>query len=118
MIAFGILMRSLIVISVAFGITMVALPPLIRRLEKSGTVTVDRYKGDNRLVATRGGLAILAVTFLLAGIAILCEHFGIPIHVTGTDWAIIIVAGLFGAFGLVDDFVDVGRPLKLSLIHI
>jgi len=116
MIAFGILMRSLIVISVAFGITMVALPPLIRRLEKSGTVTVDRYKSDNRLVATRGGLAILAVTFLLAGIAILCEHFGIPIHVTGADWAIIIVAGLFGAFGLVDDFVDVGRPLKVFML--
>jgi UDP-N-acetylglucosamine--dolichyl-phosphate N-acetylglucosaminephosphotransferase len=40
----------------------------------------------------------------------------VPIHVSGVDWAILIVAGLFGAFGIVDDFVDVGRPVKIFML--
>ncbi len=111
-----ILTESTIVILVSLGISIAALPPLIKRLEKSGTVTIDRYKRDNRLVPTRGGLVILGVAFIIAGIATLCEHLSLPIHVTGTDWAILIVSGLFGAFGLVDDFVDVGRPVKVFML--
>jgi UDP-N-acetylglucosamine--dolichyl-phosphate N-acetylglucosaminephosphotransferase len=102
----------------SFAIVMVVIPLLIEKLKKRGTVTIDYYKRDSRKIPTRGGVVILAVVFLLFGVATIFEHFPVPvpIHVSGVDWAILIVAGLFGAFGIVDDFVDVGRPVKIFML--
>jgi len=104
----------------SFAIVMVVMPRFIEKLKKRGTVATDQYKRDSRKIPTWGGVAILAVVFLLFGIATLLEHlpapFSVPIRVTGVDWAILVVAGLFGAFGLVDDFVDVGRPVKIFML--
>jgi UDP-N-acetylglucosamine--dolichyl-phosphate N-acetylglucosaminephosphotransferase len=106
------------VILASFAIVMVVIPLLIEKLKKRGTVTIDYYKRDSRKIPTRGGVAILAVVFLLFGGATIFEHLPVPvpIHVSGVDWAILIVAGLFGAFGIVDDFVDVGRPVKIFML--
>jgi UDP-N-acetylglucosamine--dolichyl-phosphate N-acetylglucosaminephosphotransferase len=102
----------------SFTIVMVVIPLLIEKLKKRGTVTIDYYKRDLRKIPTRGGVVILAVVFLLFGVATIFEHLPVPvpIHVSGVDWAILIVAGLFGAFGIVDDFVDVGRPVKIFML--
>jgi len=102
----------------SFAIVMVVIPLLIEKLKKRGTVTIDYYKRDSRKIPTRGGVVILAVVFLLFGVATIFEHLPVPvpIHVSGVDWAILIVAGLFGAFGIVDDFVDVGRPVKIFML--
>ena len=104
----------------SFTIIMVALPRFIKKLKKRGTVATDQYKSDLRAIPTWGGVAILAVVFLLFSVAAIFEHlpvpFSVPLLVTDLDWAILIVAGLFGAFGLVDDFVDVGRPVKIILL--
>lgn len=109
---------ALVMILASFTIVMVVIPLLIEKLKKGGTVTIDYYKKGLRKVPARGGVAILAVVFLLFGVATLFEHLSVPvpIHVSGVDWALIIVAGLFGAFGLVDDFIDVGRPVKIFIL--
>ena len=104
----------------SFAIVVLIMPRLIEKLKKRGTVAPDQYKQDLRKIPTQGGFAIIAVLFLLFSMATLLEHlpvtFTVPIHATEVDWAILIVAGLFGGFGLVDDFVDVGRPLKIFLL--
>ncbi len=113
---------AVVMILSSFTVVMVVIPLLIEKLKKRGTVTIDYYKKDLRKIPTRGGVAILAVVFLLFGIATLFEHLPasvpipVPIHVSRVDWALIIVAGLFGAFGIVDDFVDVGRPVKIFML--
>lgn len=109
---------AVVMILASFTIVMVVIPLLIEKLKKRGTVTIDYYKKGLRKIPTRGGVAILAVVFLLFGVATLFEHLSVPvpIHVSGVDWALIIVAGLFGAFGLVDDFIDVGRPVKIFIL--
>jgi UDP-N-acetylglucosamine--dolichyl-phosphate N-acetylglucosaminephosphotransferase len=43
-------------------------------------------------------------------------HLSVTFHLTETDWAILIVAGLYAGFGLVDDLVDVGRVVKIVLL--
>ena len=104
----------------SFAIIMVALPRFIKKLKKRGTVATDQYKRDLRKIPTWGGVAILAVVFLLFSVAAIFEYlpvpFSVPLLATEVDWAILIVASLFGAFGLVDDFVDVGRPVKMLML--
>lgn len=104
----------------SFTIIMVVLPRFIKKLKKMGTVATDHHKGDLNKIPTWGGVAILAVAFLLFSVAATLEYlpvpFSVPLLITDVDWAILIVASLFGAFGLVDDFVDVGRPVKIFLL--
>ncbi|RZN42967.1 MAG: UDP-N-acetylglucosamine-1-phosphate transferase [Methanophagales archaeon ANME-1-THS] len=112
------LIAALIVLN--FAIVMVGMPRLIVKLNKTGTVTIDRYKQDLREVPTQGGIAIVAVVLLVFILATLFDHLpisaSVPLQLSDVDWAILIVAGLFAAFGLVDDLVDVGRKAKLVLL--
>ena len=113
---------AVVMVLASFTMAMVMIPALIEKLKKRGIVAIDYYKKDLRKIPTRGGVVILAVVFLMFGVATLFEHLpvsvpiSVPIHVSEVDWAILIVAGLFGAFGLVDDFVDVGRPMKIFML--
>ncbi|OFV67673.1 MAG: UDP-N-acetylmuramyl pentapeptide phosphotransferase/UDP-N-acetylglucosamine-1-phosphate transferase [Candidatus Syntrophoarchaeum caldarius] len=109
-----------VVLVASFALTMVVTPRLIRKLRDKGEVVNDYYKLDSREVPTKGGILILGVVFLMLALLTIIEHLSTPdfnIQVTGVDWAILIVAGLFGAFGLVDDLVDVGRPLKIIFLY-
>jgi len=109
---------ALVLILASFAIAMVSIPLLIKKLKKGGIVTTDKYKKDLRQIPTRGGFMIIAIVFLLFGIITLFEYLpiSVPVILTGADWAMLIVAGLFCAFGLVDDFVDVGRPVKIFML--
>jgi len=111
---------TVVTVLASFAIVMVIMPRFIVKLKKRGTVATDQYKRDLRKIPTWGGVAILAVVFLLFSVAAIFEYlpvpFSVPLLVTDVDWAILIVAGLFGAFGLVDDFVDVGRPVKVLML--
>lgn len=115
----GIVLIAVMILA-SFIVAMATLPYMIQRLKKKGVVTVDRYKRDLRAVPTRGGVLIIGVVFFMFGIVTLLAHLpahiSMPIHLTGADWGILIVAGLFGVFGIVDDFLDVGRPVKILLL--
>jgi UDP-N-acetylglucosamine--dolichyl-phosphate N-acetylglucosaminephosphotransferase len=103
----------------SFSVIVLVLPRFIEKLKVGGVVAIDRYKNDRREIPTWGGVAILGVVFLLTSISTLSEHLSVPLlhtHVTEVDWAILTVAALFGAFGLVDDYIDVGRPVKIFLL--
>jgi UDP-N-acetylglucosamine--dolichyl-phosphate N-acetylglucosaminephosphotransferase len=109
---------ALALILASFAIAMVTIPLLIKKLKKGGIVAPDEYKKDLRQIPTRGGFIIIAIIFLLFGILTLIEYLpiSVPVTLTGADWAMLIVAGLFCAFGLVDDFVDVGRQVKIFML--
>lgn len=109
---------ALVMILASFAIAMVTMPLLIKKLKKGGIVTTDQYKKDLRQIPTRGGFAIIAIVFLLFALITLFEYLpiSVTIRLAGADWAMLIVAGLFCAFGLVDDFVDVGRPVKIFML--
>ncbi len=107
-----------VMIVASFIATMATVPCAIKKLKDKDVVVKDRYKRDLRDIPTRGGLVIIGVVFLVFSIATLLEHLPVPVvvHLTDSDWAIVTVAGLFAAFGLVDDFVDVGRPVKIFVL--
>jgi len=109
-----------VMILASFTLAMILLPLVIKRLARKGVVAADCYKRDLREIPTRGGFVIIGVVFLMFGLATLFAHLpgpiSVPIHLTSADWAILIVAGLFAAFGLVDDFLDVGRPVKIFVL--
>ncbi|RJS80393.1 UDP-N-acetylglucosamine-1-phosphate transferase [Methanophagales archaeon] len=99
----------------SFTIVMAIMPILIIKLKKRGIVAIDYYKNELRKIPTRGGVAILAVVLLMFGLAVLLEQLSIPIHVSEVEWAMMLVVVLFGVFGAVDDFADVGRHTKIFL---
>jgi len=72
---------------------------LIWFFNKKGLVAVDYYKRDRRKIATCGGVVLLFTAILLMLIG------------ARTDATITII--LFGIFGLLDDFVDIGRIAKI-----
>ena len=97
-----------VMILMSYSAVMVLLPSVIRRLVRKGVVAVDKYKKDLREIPTRGGIVIIGVIFLIFGIVSLLAHLpgpiSVPIHLTGADWAILIVAGLFA--GLVPSCIE------------
>ena len=75
---------------------------LIWALGRRGMVAVDYYKKDGRKVVTSGGLALLVIACSLP-----------LIDPSPAELMAIVTICLFGLFGLIDDFVDVGRLTKV-----
>ncbi len=72
---------------------------------KKGLVAIDYYKKDRRKVVTCGGLSLIIVILLTSLIWRIGE----------CDSLAIITIIAFGLFGLLDDFVDVGRLTKVVI---
>lgn len=105
-----------LLISVSFVLSMIVVPIQIKKFREKGIVVTDYYKKDLRKVPTSGGFAVLFVFFLMFGLATVLGHFfPIRIEISDLDRTAMLVIGLFGLFGAIDDFVDVGRASKIFL---
>jgi len=98
---------------VPFIFMTIALPYVIRKLRLNGHVVKDMYKKDLPLIPTQGGLAILLIAIF--SLSIVTLFYGKM--VTPINYTIIVVVVLFALFGLLDDLVNIGRPVKLVLLY-
>jgi len=106
-------MMVIVFFIVSFSFTMFSLPTIIKKLREQGTVVKDMYKKTFPLVPTNGGLPILLIAIF--SLSILTLFYGK--YITPINYTIIVVVVLFGLFGLLDDFINIGRPAKLILLY-
>ncbi len=100
-----------LVFLVPFLIILLTTPYLIRKLTKKGLVVKDYYKKENKMVPTGGGLAIMLALLFSLSINSLFYKFD------PANYVALNVIMLFGLFGILDDMIDIGRPVKLVLMY-
>lgn len=94
-----------LIFTVSLFLSLLVVRFQIYEFKKLGIVATDYYKRDLRRVPTCGGISLLIVFF-----TILALNFG---RINRFDILAAITLGLFGFFGLLDDFLDVGRATKI-----
>jgi len=87
------------------------MPYLIRKLTQRGLVVRDYYKKGVKMVPTGGGIAIMLVVLFSMSINSMFYKFN------ATNYVALNVIILFGMFGILDDMIDIGRPVKLVLMY-
>ncbi|MEM3364681.1 MAG: hypothetical protein QXS93_04200 [Candidatus Micrarchaeia archaeon] len=97
---------------VAFALTLIALPPLIRRLKSKGIVSGDMNKEGNPKVAKIGGIAVF-LGFIVA--------FLLPLQLTQNSiapealLAAALSVSLIAFLGLADDLLDIPEIYRIIL---
>jgi UDP-N-acetylglucosamine--dolichyl-phosphate N-acetylglucosaminephosphotransferase len=109
-------------------LSLIILPWLIRGLQDNGILTRDYYKRGKVYIPTHGGIIILFVSVLMITlyplILRIIERMEIisdlptssgPLHIPEVTTAMAFVVLAFGLFGMVDDYINLSRPLKVIL---
>jgi UDP-N-acetylglucosamine--dolichyl-phosphate N-acetylglucosaminephosphotransferase len=103
------------------------MPWLIRGLHERGVLVKDYYKSKPTYIPDKGGLAIMFACGLMICIFPMLVYltrrifdiFNIGFlrepYLLQINDAIIMVLLVFGIFGLLDDYIDIGRPMKIVL---
>lgn len=121
-------MLLLIVITViSFLITYLAMPLLIENLKVRGVLVRDYYKRKKTYVPREGGMILLFACGLMITIFPIVIYFtrlsmnilNITMvndpYLVEFNYFVVLSILMFGLFGMMDDYVDVGRPLKVIL---
>lgn len=87
------------------------MPYLIRKLTKRNLVVKDYYKKGTKMVPTGGGIAIMLAALFSISINEIFYNF------EPMNYVMLNVVMLFGLFGILDDMIDIGRPVKLVLMY-
>lgn len=87
------------------------LPRIIEMMRERGQLVRDYYKRGEVMVPTGGGVVILVIAMLSLSFLSLFFKYS-PVN-----YVIMFVVCLFGLFGVVDDMIDIGRPVKLVLMY-
>ena len=103
------------------------MPWLIRNLKLRGVLVRDYYKYKKTYIPREGGMVLLFACGLMITLFPLIIYFtrqffnvfNISIvndpYFQDFNYVIVLVILMFGLFGMFDDYVDVGRPLKVIL---
>jgi len=104
----------MLVLGVSLILSALIVPLQIRKFKENKILVKDYYKNDVREVPTAGGFSIL---FVLLLVFVLAAIFGedLGVELSALDTVAIVVIGLYGALGAIDDFVDVNRVTKIIL---
>ena len=113
--------------------TFILMPWLIKGLTERGVLVKDYYKLKDTYIPDKGGLAIMfacgLMICLFPMLAYLTRRFddifslyeAFPFlelrdpFIININDSIIMTLLVFGIFGMLDDYIDVGRPLKIIL---
>ena len=112
--------------SIALILTFRGIPGYIDRFIERGFIARDMYKAKKHKIADNGGILILyyaGIAFFLTLIAIkiilqILETGDIPIPEPyslfpfSEDFLILFTIGIFALFGMLDDFLDISKPVK------
>jgi UDP-N-acetylglucosamine--dolichyl-phosphate N-acetylglucosaminephosphotransferase len=111
----------------SFISTLVIMPWLIKGLRERGVLVRDYYKMRPTHIPDKGGLAIMFACGLMICLfpmlayltRRLIDIFAIEglrePYIYPMNDAIIMTLLVFGIFGMLDDYIDLGRPLKVLL---
>jgi UDP-N-acetylglucosamine--dolichyl-phosphate N-acetylglucosaminephosphotransferase len=97
------------VFAASFFIVLLLIPSFIRKMFIRGYTVIDQYKSRKHQVANMGGLVIAAGVI---GSVVLSQLF------LGYSEAVVVTYAtilLFALFGLIDDFVGMGRAIKILI---
>ncbi|MFO7967659.1 MAG: hypothetical protein R6U44_08685 [Archaeoglobaceae archaeon] len=108
----------IIPIIVSLFFSLIATNIQIEKFKEKNITATDYYKRDLRKIPTGGGIAVLFAIFLayilIYDLGSLLKGYDMP-RITSMDWKALIVIGLYGFIGALDDYVDVGRTAKILL---
>ena len=107
-------MNGIIALSVflSFAFAMLLTPITIKILRRRGILAVDYYKRERREVPKSGGIAVISASLLSFSVLILFESTYLHNH-CNIDFVAILLMIFYGIFGAIDDFTDIGRPIKI-----
>ena len=92
----------------SFAFAMLLTPITIKILRRRGILAVDYYKRERREVPKSGGIAVISASLLSFSILINTYYNHCKI-----DFVAILLMLFYGIFGAIDDFTDIGRPIKI-----
>ncbi len=111
----------LITLLFSFGLCALTMPWFIKKMKAKGQAVRDYYKKDQGMILNNAGILILFVTFITIIIVPLLFRFffkfgaDFPRGITPEDTAILMVVLLYAFYGVLDDFLDVGRFSKILI---
>lgn len=110
-------MELVLPLVVSFLLSLIVAYILIGKFNERNITVIDYYKIDLTKVPTGGGIAILLAVFLTYILIYDANSLlvGFNLKIPYLDWKALVVIGLFGFFGALDDYVDIGRPAKIAL---
>ena len=105
-------MNGIIALSVflSFAFAMLLTPIMIKILRRKGILAVDYYKKERREVPKSGGIAVISASLLSFSVLILFDTYYNHCNI---DFVAILLMLFYGIFGAIDDFTDIGRPIKI-----
>ena len=112
-----------IIVTILFsmGLSFLAAPWFIRKMREKNQTVKDYYKPGNRQLANNGGILTLFAVFttiiVVPLVFRLLYKFGMdfPREFSTLDTAILMVILLYAFYGVLDDYIDVGRFSKIIL---
>ena len=106
-------MNGIIALSVflSFAFAMLLTPITIKILRRRGNLAVDYYKRGRREVPKSGGIAVISASLFSFSVLILFNTY-LHNH-CNIDFVAILLMLFYGIFGAIDDFTDIGRPIKI-----
>jgi len=116
--AFAVLVAFLVSLLISLG----SEPYFSKKLIARGFTAKDYYKKDKPELPTKGGIVIIFATLpaliiapMLLRLLNLAFDFTLPRAFTPLDQAILFTVLFYGFYGIMDDYVNVGRPSKLVM---
>jgi UDP-N-acetylglucosamine--dolichyl-phosphate N-acetylglucosaminephosphotransferase len=105
----------------SMGLSLLAAPWFIRKMEEKGHMVTDYYKPGKTPVANNGGiLTLFAVFTTIIVIPLVFRMFAkfnvdVPREFTPLDTGVLMVVLLYAFYGVLDDYLDVGRFSKIII---
>lgn len=112
---------ALITLLFSMGLCILTMPWFITKMRSKGQVVRDYYKKDKTIITNNAGILILFVTFITIIIVPLIfrlfNKFGgdFPRGMAPEDTGILMVVLLYAFYGVLDDYLDVGRFSKILI---
>jgi UDP-N-acetylglucosamine--dolichyl-phosphate N-acetylglucosaminephosphotransferase len=105
----------------SMGLSFLAAPWFIRKMREKNATVKDYYKPGNVRLANNGGILVLFAVFTTIIVVPLVFRLlykfdlDFPREFTDLDTAILMVILLYAFYGVLDDYLDVGRFSKVLL---
>jgi UDP-N-acetylglucosamine--dolichyl-phosphate N-acetylglucosaminephosphotransferase len=106
----------------SLGLCALTFPWFIRKMREKNQTVRDYYKPGNVQLANNGGILVLFAVFttiiiipLVFRLLYKFELFEFPREFTALDTALLMVMLLYAFYGVLDDYLDVGRFSKILI---
>jgi UDP-N-acetylglucosamine--dolichyl-phosphate N-acetylglucosaminephosphotransferase len=105
----------------SMGLSILAAPWFIRKMREKNATVKDYYKPNTPSLANNGGILVLFAVFTTIIVVPLVFRLlykfdlDFPREFTDLDTAILMVILLYAFYGVLDDYLDVGRFSKILL---